>query len=519
MPPDFFSSRATVIACGASHTALGVFRRRGRKLCLEHYTVEQFPAPAGGEADWVEQTAAALRNLRTKMTAGGPVTLVLPAHLVLTKFLKTPQVGPAKRAKIIGFEARHCIPCALDDVVWDTVVAGESETEFEVLLAAAKHDAVAALCDAAVAAGFEPQLALPAPLALLAAFRLTHPGPTGSSLVLSLGGHAATILLADSKRFMVRTLLMGRNRLTGRIATNQENGAEAAEQLATHLAQEVTRSVMHFRRQSNLEPPACVQLTGGAQRPGLAEALARRLKVPVGRLDVRSVVAFPSGSDATEPAFALTDLVGAAATQLLPGHSALNLLPQGLRRQANLRRRQPWLIAAAVLAVVALLPPAWHYRQLAGEARRKSNAIERELGPLRERAVRHRVSLQQAEELRQQVARWQGVLDRRASWVNLFADLQERLGRTEDVWLEKMQVRPSAGDAPMCLFVSGRMLDKTNPLSKASPETANRVKTLLRDIDRSPYVKVAEEGQRFDNTQPGILQFEFVLLANPARPL
>ena len=132
---------------------------------------------------------------------------------------------------------------------------------------------------------------------------------------------------------------------------------------------------------------------------------------------------------------------------------------------------------------------------------------------------RHRVSLQQAEELRQQVARLQGVFDRRASWVNLFADLQERLGRTEDVWLERMQVRPAAGDAPMRLFVSGRLLDKTNHLSKASPETANRVKTLLRDIDRSPYVKVAEEGQRFDDSQPGILQYEFVLVANPARPL
>jgi type IV pilus assembly protein PilM len=50
-------------------------------------------------------------------------------------------------------------------------------------------------------------------------------------------------------------------------------------------------------------------------------------------------------------------------------------------------------------------------------------------------------------------------------------------------------------------------------------ETTNRVKALLRDIDHSPSIKVAEEGQRFDNTQPGILKFDFVLVAGPEHQL
>ena len=91
--------------------------------------------------------------------------------------------------------------------------------------------------------------------------------------------------------------------------------------------------------------------------------------------------------------------------------------------------------------------------------------------------------------------------------------------KVEDVWLDKLQVMPAAAGTPVKLVISGRMLDKTNPLSKVSLETTNRVKALLHDIDGSPYVKVTEEGQRFDTNQPGILKFDFVLVADPARPL
>ena len=255
---------------------------------------------------------------------------------------------------------------------------------------------------------------------------------------------------------------------------------------------------------------------------GLGEALAKKLKIPVDRLDALGVIAISSGaakSVAVGQALSLTDLIGAAATQLRPGQPVLNLLPQNLRRHGNLRRRQPWVLFAAVLAVAAMLPPVLHYRNVTGEAQRKTAAIERELSPLRERDGRNRTNLRRLEEFKQQVAQLQSVYDRRTSWLNLLADLQDRLARAEDVWLEKLQVTPANASGPLKLLLSGRMLDKANPLAKVSVETSNRVKALLRDIDRSPYVNVAEAGQRFDTTQPGILKFDFVLVANPQRPL
>ena len=539
MPSVFFSSRTTVLDCGASRTALGVFSRQGSDLRLDDCAVEALPMTTGGDGNWLEHTRTALQGLRPKVKTAGPVVLVLPAHLVLTKLIKTPRVEAAKRAMIIRFEAEQSIPFALTDVVWDSVVAGEHDRDLDVLLAAAKLDAIQPLCAAVQAAGFEPRLILPAPLATLAAFRLSHPAQTGSSLVINLGARSTILLLVEPKRFAGRTLALG-SRLDLPITGSQHGVTEdagtikqsehsvslttdAMETLVTRLAQEIARSVLYYRRQCDLTQPARVHLTGGGARlVGLGEALAKKLKIPVDRLDALGVIAISSGaakSVAVGQALSLTDLIGAAATQLRPGQPVLNLLPQNLRRHGNLRRRQPWLLFAAVLAVAAMLPPVLHYRNVTGEAQRKTAAIERELSPLRERDGRNRTNLRRLEEFKQQVAQLQSVYDRRTSWLNLLADLQDRLARAEDVWLEKLQVTPANASGPVKLLLSGRMLDKANPLAKVSVETSNRVKALLRDIDRSPYVNVAEEGQRFDTTQPGILKFDFVLVANPQRPL
>ncbi|MBI3887399.1 MAG: hypothetical protein HY302_16960, partial [Opitutae bacterium] len=114
---------------------------------------------------------------------------------------------------------------------------------------------------------------------------------------------------------------------------------------------------------------------------------------------------------------------------------------------------------------------------------------------------------------------------RRAGWLEMFADLQERLVRVEDVLVENLQVSaPPAGEgpapagAPLHIAISGRLLDKTNPLAKVSPDSYERVKTLLANIVDSPYV-AAVENERFDNRQPGILRFDFVLVGKLAHPL
>jgi type IV pilus assembly protein PilM len=516
-----FSKPILVLECAASRLALASFSRsRGRIKLESHEAVELAVTP---EITWLQAIGDALMALGKRVPLRGPVTLVLPPHLVLTKFIRTPRVEAAKLAKVIRFEAETSIPYALTDVTWGSAVAAEHDHEQEVLLAAAKLEPVDALCVAVQAAGFEPRLLLPSPLATLAAFRLVQDETREPALVLNLGARSTTLVHVEGPRFVLRTAAVG-----SRCATRQPVGndgpdsAETGQILAARLAQEIVRSVLHFRRQSGMPDPGRVYLTGGgAGLPGLGESLAARLKLPVERLNFPAALEIADGAVRNNvPADAplmLTDLAGAAATRLRPGQPVVNLLPPRLLRHESRRRRRPWLIVAALLVLLTPLPPLLHFRALAVAAGRKTDAIERELAPLREREARNRANLQQLAELRQQAAQLRGIHDRRSAWLGLFADLQDRLAGVEDVWLDRMMVASAPG-APLKLAVSGRMLDRSNPLAKVSPETFIRARALLAGIVDSPFV-AGVEAERFDNERPGILKFDFVLVADPARPL
>jgi type IV pilus assembly protein PilM len=189
-----------------------------------------------------------------------------------------------------------------------------------------------------------------------------------------------------------------------------------------------------------------------------------------------------------------------------------------MRRREGLRRRRPWLVAAAVLGASSLLPPILHYRHAAAVAREELAAVKKIVTPLRAREARNRVRREEIAALTRETARLGALAARRTGWIRLLADLQEHLTAVEDVWLESLRPIAPAGDAPLKLAVAGRMLDRTNPLAKASPETEQRVAALLAEVARSPFVS-AVEGGRFDNSRPGILKFDFVLVTNPARPL
>jgi len=533
------TSRITIIDCGASRTALGVFDLIGGRLHWVHAALVGFPVQGAGEDRWLENTAAALRSLKSGYAGTDPVVLVLPAHLTLTKLIKTPRVDPAKREKVIHFEAEQAIPYALADVVWDSTLSGEGETEQEVVLVAAKLDPIEQLCAVAQTAGFTPARILPSSLATLAGWRLAQPAHGSPALVLNLGGRSTILLQVEGRRFAARTLSLGGGAITQQLAENQDCDpdeaeriklserstnlvADAMESLATRLAQEISRSVIHFGRQAGMANPDRVFLTGGSARlAGLAELLATKLKIPVERFDALGVVTIPAGASSAEMASnpsAFTDLIGAAAAELQSSQPTMNLLPPGLRQRENKRRRRTWLLAAMVLAVAALVPPMLYYRQVAATARAKITAMEEAMAPLRARESRNRVNLEKLAQLRTQVDGLQSVNDRRSGWLQLFTGLQERLVKVEDVWLEKLQTIPPATGVPMKLVISGRMLDKTNPLAKVSPETFTRVKELLAGVVELPSVS-AVEGERFDNSQPGILKFDFVLVIDGAHPL
>lgn len=493
-----FSRPTIILDCGSSRTTLGVFSRQGDRLRLVQQATETFPVESATGDNWPAHTDGALQVLRSRLRIRGRAVLVLPAHLVLTRLIKIPRVAAAQRTKLIRFEAEQNFPSALEEVVWDSVVAGAGEAEESVLLAAAKRDVVEALCTAAQAAGFEPDQVLPAQLATLAGFRLTQPDRTDLLGVLNIGSRSATLLAVEAKRFWVRTFPVG--------GYPGDSPAQEVASWVERVMQEVTRSLAHFQQQSMPGTPATLHLTGAdSSGPVLNDALAVKFRM----------LKQPGECDELEGAI---DLAGAAALQLCPDQPALNLLPPRWRQRSAFRQRLPVLIAAGVLAVAALLPPVMYYHRLAGVTREKTDAIDRELAPVRAGVSRNRERLQKIEQLSRQIVLLQDVHARRTRWQDLLADLQERLADVQDVWLDQLKVIPGEPGEPLRLRVSGRLLDRVNPLSRVSPETHVRVRMLLGSVADSPFVAMIED-ESFDNSQPGLLAFDFVLRTEPKRSL
>jgi type IV pilus assembly protein PilM len=346
-----FSRKTVILDLGASRTALGRFSLNQGRLRLDELLAEIIPGPA----DWLAQTQTALAALRTRTSTRDPVVLVLPPHLTLTKLIKIPRIDPAKRGKVLRFEAEQNMPFAPADMVWDTVAAAEHEAEIESLLVAARREAIEELCGGVRASGFEPQAVLPSALATLAAFRLVQGESTEPTLVLNFGARSTTLSQVAVQRFSVRSLALGTRNMMWKTAEQQD--PVALEIIVTRLAQEITRSVLHFRRQGTGGSPARICLTGGGARlSGLGEALAEKLKLPVHHLDLSASIEIPGSvvpAGAVGHDLMLCDLAGAAATQLRPGQAVLNLLPPLLRQQSS-RRHQLWLAASALVTTVAV---------------------------------------------------------------------------------------------------------------------------------------------------------------------
>src|SRR5438132_5027036 len=101
MPPVFLSPNTTVLDCGAGCTGLGVFHREGPKLRCVHSAAESLPIGPVNEELWLKHTAAAFLTLNASRPWSGPVVLVLPAHLTLTKQIKIPRADATKRSQVI----------------------------------------------------------------------------------------------------------------------------------------------------------------------------------------------------------------------------------------------------------------------------------------------------------------------------------------------------------------------------------------------------------------------------------
>ena len=572
------STRVLAVDIGAGHVAAGIFSAGASgRLVLQQFAIETHSADPSHESRWHVELAQSLGALGSRAKLGGAAALAVPGHLALTKFIKTPSIAKEKREKIVAFEAAVNIPYPLEEVVWDHLVVADDGFDLEVMLTAAKFEAMQTLCAAADAAGFPAERAVPAGLALCRAFRYNNPGFTDSVIVANIGARSATLLFLEAGRFYIRTLPLAGNAVTQAVAEELRIDFASAETLkiqvlsghsdlppnspsraavhraattfAQKLALEITRSAVNHRRQSGGAAPVAVYLTGGGSLlEELPEVLAEKLKLRVERYAPLKHVDLSGdarAAGAESAAHVLADLVGLATRLVTKDEADASLLPPAVTEAIAFRKRQPLFVAAAALIAVALLPPILYYHRITTVTQSKIAQVDEQLMPLRRLQTKNEDNLRQIEEAKKQIAALQGAYDTKANWINFFTDLQSRLVKIEDVWLDKLHiVRPAAETAaagvvdpgagspggappppdgapkvePLRLTLSGRLLDVANPQSKVSPEARERVKQLLASFTGSQFI-TSVENERFDNNENGLLRFDFTLVINPKKTL
>ncbi|MEX2043740.1 MAG: pilus assembly protein PilM, partial [Opitutus sp.] len=409
-------SRILVVEVGAGHAACGLFVSAAKGgLSLEQFACEKLDSELSAGSQWHAAVAGSLGAIAARQWARGSCSLALPGHLALTKFLRIPSVPKEKLRKAVALEAAENIPYPLDDVAWDFAVVSDKEPDLEVMLAAAKLDAVQPLCRAAESAGLSIERAIPSGLSLWHAFQHSHPDVNESVLVANIGARSTQLLFVEAGRFRLRTVPMGGNTVTQLVSeglrmdfasaellkvqvlsgrTDLPNGPasrsvvqRAVSGFTAQLELEIIRSAIHYRRQTDAAPPVTLYLTGGGSLIGeLPGMLAARLRLRVERLSPFrnvDVSADARAAGAEDLEHTVADMVGLAARVASGGEHGLNLLPPEMAEAARHRKRRPVLLAAGVAALVSLALPIVYFHHHATRTLEKVAQYENRYMPLR----------------------------------------------------------------------------------------------------------------------------------------
>ena len=554
---DFFltPTRTLVADLGSSHVAVGLFAQaKNGQLILEDFQLERISGNPSDEGRWAEQVAEAFRRVADQPSLCGPVSVALPGHLALVKTIKTPAIKSSKRDKMIEFEAGQAIPFPLTEVIWDHELVLAGASELEILLAAAKSDAMSRLCAEAETQGHAITRAMPACIALMDAFRFNYPEERRSTLIVDVGARSTQLLFVEADgKFFARTLAFGGNGVTQQVADELRLDFDAAERLklellsadgiqlghtqpwrtvvaavdsfSSRLAGEVTRSTVGYARQPGSTTPVVLFLTGGgSQLEHLIGSLEQKLQLTVHRFDPFRGVQLKEKANphlAVRESALLATMVGLAVQATGDCGARINLLPAVLKDELLFRRLQPWFIAAAVLAMAAVLPALRYFHAEREIYSTQAVAMDRQLSPVRSARQRDAALMEQLVQAKLSFDALHRVAEQKTVWIRFIQDLQDRLVKVEDVWIESLTIlrepAPKAGSddvkslsARGKIALSGRLLDRENPVSRVSPESYQRVNQLMARVRESEFIAGVEQ-ERFDNSQPGILRFNFTL--------
>ena len=284
----------------------------------------------------------------------------------------------------------------MTDLIWDYQVIDDDGVEQEILAFAVKPKVAEDFCEKVMEIGLNPVQITPAPVLDYNAMRSSGIGQeSGETLVVNIGAKSTNLLFLNPTGFLIRPISMGGNSLTQNISDNLGTQFEKAEevkknyfsgavafsaddpsvqtlekcskQFLARLTQEITRSVVTYKRLKKGKSPTKMYLAGrGALLNQLPEYLSQSQRLAVDYFDPLQALALSdkvSQEMRSLLPFMLSEPVGLASSIFAPPATdnsvltkTINLLPASKLTNLNFRKKQPLILGAAIMLSLTPLP-------------------------------------------------------------------------------------------------------------------------------------------------------------------
>ena len=412
-----------IVNCGNSHVSANVFVSTPEGLLLKSSGLETLFHDLTKEEAWLDSLVTGLEKLSEKMSLKGEVRFIFPGNLLLTKTIRVPHVDPEKQRKIVAFELSQKMPFPLSELIWDYQIIDDDGVEEEVLAFAVKPEVAENFSEKMLSLGLIPKQITPAQVLDYSAIRglLGDSDDQSEVLTINIGAKSTNLLFINPTGFLIRTITIGGNALSQNIsdalgitfekAENLKKGyfsqeivlaeddpsigviQNASNQFLARASQEITRSIVTYKRLKKGKSPQKIFLTGrGALLPNLARYLIESQQLQVEYFDPLSSVTIGGGiKEKIKPLlpFMTSEAVGLAITLFSVDStetgglsSTINLLPSSKIKSLGLKQKLP-LISVALL-VFSFLPVPSILKQHNFQTRLKEydNKVSKELSIL-----------------------------------------------------------------------------------------------------------------------------------------
>ena len=488
-------SNRLIINCGASSITAADVCVVGSQLQINKVYSEDLQYDYSVESAWLEAFTVGLTTLTARHKLSGAATVIIPGDQLLIKTIRIPQVAEQKRKQIIAFEAQQSIPYALDEVVWDSQVVGDDGIETEVLFIACKANTIYDLCDRISASGLQVEAVSAATILDYNSLQYTEDGLNQDLLSVNIGARSTNLLFSNANGFFARNIALGGNTLTQSISDGLginftqaetlklkllESDCSDADDATTKLLkdcsdafvlrmrQEITRSIVNYRRQKNAPAPSTILLNGGAsQLRSLGGQLEAMQQVSVRHYE--PLKSFDIGPEVTKSAEGfvpqVSEIIGEAVSTIIAKPAQVNLLPEVVEAKIRFAAKKPFLLAAAFCLAMAPWPVAMSYKKATVAYVQQAERFNSAAAPLTaNKSVLNELS-KSAKRLQGDIRRVEGLIQSKGNWIQFCAELQLSLTEVEDVWLDELSVvrtqpgvQSPAGDSSYSITLSGEML-------------------------------------------------------------